>query len=196
MSVTRVLFAVAVTVFAAVVTNAQASSRCAVVATPCDNTFSSSQNQTFAFLGVGGPNVQLISYWGTQHACMSTKKQATNGQGANSTLSASYSTCSHTSSIWTYGPGSIKTYVYYNNTQNECLSLIATNGTFGANVTSFGVGMVPCCTAKNACTPLQQSAQRWLEADTTTDPYNRINSLLTTDAAPNAYCLTRAGDSC
>src|SRR3989338_7433780 len=68
-------------------------SNCGIVAAPCDNTWQSRFNQTFAF-EAAGPFVQLKAYWETYDACLS---------GANSTpLGFYYTTCQQNSSLWSY----------------------------------------------------------------------------------------------
>lgn len=182
---TRILVAViALTAFAAI----GMATKCNIVAEPCDNTWNSRQNQTFAFLGVGGAYVQLVSYWQTQHACISNNVTDATLTG----LGASYNICQEPSSIWTYGPGDIKTYVFYNTSSGQCISLVPRVKVPGKYV----LGFRPCCgkTMKNTnCTLRERSAQMWLEAPTAADPYNRINSLFTSPQAPTGYCFTRVG---
>ena len=54
------------------------------------------------------------------------------------------------------------------------------------------------CCGKNVkpskCTPIQLTAQYWLEPPVTTNPYSRIQSQLTAPQAPSGYCLTRIGN--
>ena len=156
------------------------------VVTPCDDTWSSRQNQTFAFLGVSRTNlVQLYSYWGNNKGCVSNN--------ATKSPELDQSVCAMHESIWTYGPGSIDKYVYYNNTRGECLSLIG-----NSNSQAMALGLRPCCggnstsvaNASNCSLPQWQS-QMWLEPPVRSDPYNRIRSMLADSNAPFGYCLTR-----
>jgi len=191
---------------------ATAQSGCTVTAEPCDNTWSSSQNQTFAFLGVGGPYVQLISYFGSSHACINRNVSNFNTSGSTTTgLPASLAICGSSNSLWTYGPGAITSFVYYNNSEGNCLSLIPNQN----QPTRYFLGLLPCCHLKETsastpkklslgslksaftaadrkCTVREQAAQKWLEPDTTKNPYSRIQSLTQSQDFKN-FCLTRTG---
>lgn len=162
-----------------------AGPNCTVVAAPCDNNWHSGQNQTFAFYGIAPPNlVQLFSYWGNSKGCIAHAASA-----AGVTLS--WSTCASSVSQWTYGPGAIQTYVYYNNTEGMCLSL-RPNATTPSEPT---LGFAPCCgNAGQSCTAVELQMQMWLEPPTSKNPYSRIFSQYENNGV--ALCLTRIGSDC
>lgn len=179
----RALLIVALVLMALTSAKPLTSSVCTVVATRCDNEWHSNLNQTFAFWAIAPPNmVQILSYWGNTHGCLGDLVTA------NSNMTMSLPTCSSITSRWTYGPGAIQTYVQYNNTENDCLSLHP-NPTAPEHPT---LGLAKCC--KNNCTAVELDMQMWLEPDTSKNPYSRIFSKYEYNGA--AYCLTRIGDSC
>ena len=161
-----------------------AAGQCSVVPRLCDNTWRSGMNQTFAFLGVAPPNVvQLYSYWGTSKGCVGAV--AVNESTA---LTLSWAECSQKQSVWWYGPGSIKTYVYYNNSLNQCLTLS------GHQASELALGVSACCAQYKNCTASQAQRQMWIEPNVQSNPYSRIVSQFTLGG--NTICLTRIGDSC
>ncbi len=167
------------------------ASPCTVVPRPCDGTWKSGLNQTFAFLAVGQPNfVQLRAFWGGSVGC-TTSLPSEDGTG----VQMSWLLCSKNTSVWGYGPGAIVgQYVYYKNLgSGNCLTL-KVNVTDPA--TSSTIVAAPCCSATNSkCTAAQAAAQMWMEPASTTNPYVRIQSktMVTSDTA---FCLTRVGDAC
>ena len=164
------------------------TSECTVVARACDNTGRSTLNQTFAFLGVSQPNfVQLYSYWGGSKGCLSEAPVA-NTTG----VALSWPLCAQKDSVWSYGPGSILTYVYYKNlASGNCLTLnVSKTDPAGAS----GLYTAPCCSETKNCTSTQSQQQSWVEPSVKTDPYNRILSQFTVSKI--SFCLTRIGDSC
>lgn len=179
---------IALVLAAATATAKPTTSTCSVTATPCDNQWHSPLNQTFAYLGIAPPNlVQLYSYWGTMKGCLSDAAVANH----NSSLPLSWAICAESASVWYYGPASILRYVYYNNSKNECLSLLP-NPSAPMEV---GLGMRKCCHSAGAnCTSVASTMQMWLEPPTTKNPYSRIMSQYEVNGVP--YCLTRVGADC
>lgn len=164
----------------------RASAICSVEASPCDNQWHSGPNQTFAFLGIAAPNlVQLYSYWGASKGCLNASSST------SASLPLSWATCSTPQSIWRYGPGSIQTFVYYNNSQGECLALRPNP----SHPTLPSLGVAPCChSAGQNCTAVESSMQMWLEPPTSKNPYSRIMSQYSIAGVP--FCLTRVGNDC
>eukprot|EP00759_Apiculatamorpha_spiralis_P044512 PhF_6_TR41471/c0_g1_i1/m.62874 len=143
-----------------------ATAQCGVILTPCDQTWGSRQNQTFAYVGVGGPYVQLNSYWGNNNACLGVQ---------NGNLTLGIANCVTPTSLFSYGPGDLKSFVYFMHNQTQtCLT--NSNGTLGLS----------------ACRKGNPDNQMWLEPPTTTDPYNRIFNKV--NYATKPFCLTRVGD--
>jgi hypothetical protein len=171
---------------------------CPVVVTPCSTSWTCSQNQTFAYLGVAQPNfVQIYSYWGASSGCLDGGSAVRNA----SSLPLSRTMCTSKGSVWSYGPGSIKEYVFYNSTvQGLCLALVAANqseATKGEAIKplSFSLTLRQCCSGRKVpCTAVENDAQLWLEPPTTTDPYSIIKSKYTMKDV--SFCLTRVGTHC
>ena len=161
---------------------------CPVTVSPCSPGWKNGQNQTFAFLGVGQPNfVQIYSYWGNDNGCLSGADVAKNATN----LSLTKATCSEKPSVWTYGPGTIKDYVFYNNTEGMCLTLVP-NATAPLQP---HLTLMPCCYhSKTACTLAQTDAQLWLEPVTSSNPYSIIASKYAEQTT--TFCLTRIGTQC
>jgi hypothetical protein len=158
---------------------------CTVVPAPCDNNWHSGQNQTFAFFGIAPPNlVQLFSYWGNSKGCIAHDATADN-------VTLSWSTCASSVSQFTYGPGAIQTYVYYNTTQGKCLAL-KPNPTTPSEPT---LGFSTCCDNHGQnCTAVEKQMQMWLEPATSKNPYSRMFSQYEDNGV--AFCLTRVGSDC
>lgn len=163
---------------------------CQLLVLPCDNKWQSRMNQTFAFQAAG-PFVQIMSFWGNYDACLSQDLS-----------SFYYKTCSEQSSLWSYGPNTIQSWVYYNNTRDQCLSRTQdpVNSIFG-NGMAYGLDLANCCLdhqsrSINNCTLDQVARQMWLEPPTRHNPYSRFVNKAQVSGAPNGMCLTRISDSC
>lgn len=153
-------------------------------ATPCCAAWNCRENQTFAFIDAGGPFVQLVTYFGNQHECLLHNAKSTQ---------LSTEACNKRGSIWSYGPGSITDYVYYNSTdKNLCLSLDIVSEPSHQPILSEQLTLAKCCASRGVnCTETEKDAQLWLEPDTTHNAYSVIRSKLTTSDAPDGYCFTR-----
>eukprot|EP00760_Papus_ankaliazontas_P016883 PhM_4_TR16917/c0_g2_i1/m.82755 len=148
-----------------------ASTGCDLVLRPCDETFGSRMNQTFAYVGVGGPYVQLNAYWGFNSACV--------GVSAIGEVSLSSANCHTNDSLFSYGPGDIKTWVFYKHLNSSlCLQ---------ADADHWRVVAVKCDAA-------QPKNQMWMEPPTMNDPYNRILTSNDGISTSNNFCMTRIGD--
>ena len=178
---------------------AEASDLLAVTA--CDDSWQSRMNQTFAYLSAGGPGspyVQLVAYWGNSNACVDAAEAYISRGGIGLTTAA----CGARTSIFTYGPGSIKRPVWFvaappksnPNATKKCITLVNQSSSM-AEGGSLAVALQPCCHQPQAngtnCTKLAEAAQLWWEVPSRHDPYNRIKSMLTDAWAPKGYCFTR-----
>jgi hypothetical protein len=169
---------------------------CAVVPRPCDDTWQSSLNQTFAFLAVGPPNfVQLYSYWGSSKGCAAVVF-AGNATVNTTRIELSGALCAFNTSVWAYGPVAIVgQYVYYKNLGSGMCLTLNVSRTDPAN--SSTLVDAPCCSsAASKCTATEAMAQLWLEPATTANPYVRIQSQGVLSDNATAFCLTRLGDAC
>ena len=165
---------------------AVASATCTVGVAPCDTSYGSRLNQTFAYYGVSPNAVQLVGYWSDFHACVGAAVTIPNATGA---ATFSLAECSARGSAWFYGPGDLQSYAFYNNTATgTCLSVRnAPNGT-------ASLGLEPCCAAAGAsCKSNDKARQMWLEPPSHALPYNTIRTLFADGAAPGGYCLTKFG---
>ena len=157
-----------------------------VTAAPCAVNWTSQQNQTFSFFAIGTGAVQLRAWYGNNHACLC---------GVNNTNAATLSLacCAARESVWTYGPGSIKTYVYFNNsvTSGKCLTL-----KMGKHDLDSSLTFESCCHSQGAnCTQDAKAKQAWLEPPTTHNPYSIMQTMFKSTLAPKGYCLTRFGQT-
>eukprot|EP01064_Diplonema_japonicum_P005577 TRINITY_DN13709_c0_g1_i1.p1 TRINITY_DN13709_c0_g1~~TRINITY_DN13709_c0_g1_i1.p1 ORF type:complete len:189 (+),score=49.19 TRINITY_DN13709_c0_g1_i1:65-568(+) len=139
--------------------------------TACDVSWGSRLNQTFAYFEVAQGDVQLRAYWGNQYGCLAKE--------ANDTLfRLSAESCNLKSSVWSYGPTTIKNYVYYTNAEQSAQCLTASG--------PFNLSLAPCCHLgpPATCTSVQTNSQLFLEPPTTHNPYNTIQT-------DTRLCLTR-----
>jgi len=148
---------------------------CVLTTSLCDPTWASGSNQTFTYVIVGQPQntnqVQINSYWGGgNYACL--------GAVNTTSLELSQNNCySSTNSYWTYGPGDISTFVYFQH-QNTGLCL-----------TYPGAGLL---TLQPCQAPNYPDSQLWIEPPTTSDPYRRILSKYQYYPNPSEWeCMTR-----
>jgi hypothetical protein len=171
---------------------------CGIVAAPCDNTWMSRFNQTFSFEAAGPVFVQLKCYWEMFDACL--------GNTNSTPLEFYYSTCNSNTSLWAYSP-SVTTWVYYNNTQNLCLSRSKEPSTSSPVPNVFDIELDDCCLDEKGfsrlsppCTRERVMRQQWMETPVTTNPYSRIRNQLpyrnSGEESSNEVCLTRVSDSC
>eukprot|EP01013_Petalomonas_cantuscygni_P044821 TRINITY_DN9465_c0_g1_i1.p1 TRINITY_DN9465_c0_g1~~TRINITY_DN9465_c0_g1_i1.p1 ORF type:complete len:189 (-),score=21.13 TRINITY_DN9465_c0_g1_i1:133-699(-) len=179
-----VLFA-ATALFASVIAAPAAS--CTTVATPCDTTWNSPLNQTFAYFAVGGPYVQIRAYWKSFFGCVGFDNET----GA---LPLGVSACASDMSIFQCEDCTAPGWFRHKAT-GLCLTYNAPSNGTGVMSEAGTLVLRKCCNQPSGklseCSAADIHAQTWLEPQTTKEPYNTIVSR--TGGSMGTVCLTRTG---